>query len=204
MMMSLTVKHQGKLILSTAIICHIMEETRCDRKIKMILNNGGIENYIKHDISHLGLVNLTEEDWHSMSIPQRLIIEEKLEYRRSMAEKLSTIKLNFYLVMMKQNYKEVTVPMPENYVEKLRSVQRSKRREKAARLNETLSLSASSAHQHKSSMSMKSFGTSRGGEEDMDHDSDHENSLAERNGLKIQQTIDSVFAQVGNEVREQT
>jgi len=57
-----TFRVHDKKILVANIIMHIMEEIRMDRKIKMILKDRGIEEYINLDITDIDLDDCVDKD----------------------------------------------------------------------------------------------------------------------------------------------
>mmetsp|Transcript_12337 Transcript_12337/g.19157 ORF Transcript_12337/g.19157 Transcript_12337/m.19157 type:complete len:220 (-) Transcript_12337:18-677(-) len=108
-------------ILCTSIIIHIMNEMRQDRKIKMILKDRGIEDYVRMDITDIDLDDPDVLD-SDLSEEALFTLREKLDFRRRMADKASIIKLNYYSRMMQNVFGKVQLPHPDSYSDKLKQL----------------------------------------------------------------------------------
>ena len=99
-----------------------MEEMRIDRKIKMILKDKGIEEYIRLDITDIDLDNCVGKDLSEFPEEVKIAIVDKLVFRRNLALKASITKLNYYAKMLQKVFGSSHIPLPENYTDKLKQL----------------------------------------------------------------------------------
>uniref|UniRef100_A0A7S3MYA8 Uncharacterized protein n=1 Tax=Strombidium inclinatum TaxID=197538 RepID=A0A7S3MYA8_9SPIT len=116
-------KQHERQILCSSIMLHIMDEMRKDRKIKMILKDRGIEDYVNLDITDIDLDAL--EDLEEYDLPIQIAISEKLDFRKRLAQRASLTKLNYYAVMMRKVFGYANIPAPESFTDKLKNLQKN-------------------------------------------------------------------------------
>jgi hypothetical protein len=86
----------------------------------MILNDKGIEDYIQRDITRF---NLDEPiDFSKLDPEVTLTLREKLKFRKEVSQKISIAKLNYLCTMLRKVFEDLTLPLPENYSDKLKQM----------------------------------------------------------------------------------
>ena len=76
-------RERGKFILVSDINWNVIDELRTERKIFMVLKDQGVDEYISMKMTE---VDLYDENSHkSLPLDMQLAIEEKLEFRRTLA-----------------------------------------------------------------------------------------------------------------------
>ena len=54
-LVNLTFKNKGKMILSNEILWDLLDEVRKERKILMVLNDDNVDNYINYEMTEIDL-----------------------------------------------------------------------------------------------------------------------------------------------------
>jgi len=86
----------------------------------MILNDVSIEEYINQDITNVDLDNLKDLSGYDPDVA--LTIKEKLQFRKSVSQKMSIARLNYFAIMLRRVFDDISLPLPENYSDKLKQL----------------------------------------------------------------------------------
>lgn len=123
-MLNLSFIDRGKGILATDIIRSVIEQMANDRKIQMVITDKIVDDYIDLDMTEIDINN--RESWSHLTEQQQLMIEDKLEFRKSFAEKISNTKLNVMFKVLKQLHGlKMQIPDPESFKDKVKEIERS-------------------------------------------------------------------------------
>jgi hypothetical protein len=153
--MNFAFKDRGKLILAIEINNDVLEEVRRERKIMMVLQDKSVDSYINMDITEIDISN--KENWKNSSLELQLVIEEKLEFRQELAQKVSITRLDYMLKVIKLVLGKGFITDPDAYKDKLKQMVRA---EKAAGLKR---INSSSSFRSLFSKSQRSGGTGASG-----------------------------------------
>jgi len=93
-----------------------------DRKINLILKDKGIEEYVSLDITDINID--VEQDLSEYPPEVQRTLQEKLAFRKKLAHMASITKLNYYGTMMRKVFNNVNIPQPQNYLDKLKHLQK--------------------------------------------------------------------------------
>ena len=114
-------RHKGKLILCTDIINDIMDEMRCERKIKMVLSSQKVtNNYINANMTELNLYDeeIMNQQMADMELSDdvKYMIHEKIRWRKNYAEDMSVLRLDYIFKVLRVIYKgKATIADPDSF-----------------------------------------------------------------------------------------
>lgn len=106
-------------MLSNIINYNVIDELRRERKIKMVLNDVGVDEYINMDMTE---IDLTDKDSHKELEPKvMLAIKDKLDFRNQFAQKISIIRLDYMFRVLRQVYPgKSSISDPDAFKDKIR------------------------------------------------------------------------------------
>lgn len=126
-LLNMSFVNKGSKTLCVDIIESVMDELRRERKIRMVLADADIEEYIKLDLS--GEHN--NEDDKNASDHLKLVLEDKKEFKANLCQKVSIIRLGYMLkVLYAVHPGKASMLGADAYLAKV------KKEEKAARLQQ--------------------------------------------------------------------
>lgn len=110
----------------------VLDEMRRERKILMAIRDAQIEKYIGLDITD---INMADKESHT-DLNQEILfaIQDKAEYREILSQRTSTMRLNYmYMVLMKIYQRKCTIADPDQYIDKVKALERSDRQNELQR-----------------------------------------------------------------------
>lgn len=174
-------RDKGKHILVSDINWDVIDELRKERKIFMVLRDKGVDQYINMKMTEVDLYD--EESHADYELDLKRAIEEKLEFRSGLAEKISITRLDYMIRMLRITGEgKYTISDPDTFKEKVKELERRERRRAKAdlegqdefgRMKSTSSLGSSKFDQSQKT-GLSSEYSSKGGSTNGD-DSDDEN-----------------------------
>lgn len=93
--MNFSFDNRGQKTLSVEIIENVMDELRRERKIKMVLADSGIEEYIKLDLEG---VSLEDED---ISPEVKKVLQDKKKFKEKLCQTVSILRLGYIFKVLK-------------------------------------------------------------------------------------------------------
>lgn len=124
--MNFAFKEKQKLILSNDIIMDVMDETRRERKILMVLRDANVDQYIKMDMTEIDIENKAMVQEQPEDV--KLAIHDKIEFRAQMAQTVFITRLDYIFRVLKQMYeRKATISDPEAFKDKIRALERRDR-----------------------------------------------------------------------------
>ena len=113
----------------------------------MVLRDQGVDEYIQMEMTE---IDLYDESTHkSLSIEMFYEIQNKLQFRRNMLQKISMTKLDYMMKVLRIISKgKYSIPDPDAFKAKVKQMERSDRRkakEQAKLENNLLSMASSSS-----------------------------------------------------------
>ena len=120
-------RDRGKHILVSDINWDVIDELRKERKIFMVLRDKGVDQYINMRMTE---VDLNDHDSFSeYDLELQRAIEEKLEFRAGLAQKISITRLDYMLRMLRiTGDGKYTISDPDSFKEKVKDLERRERR----------------------------------------------------------------------------
>ena len=97
--MNLSFKEKGKSILTMEINWNVIDEMRKERKILMVLQDLKVGEYISMDMPDLDIYN--EAVVKEQNPELQLCIQEKLEWRANFDYRVSIVKLDYILRVLR-------------------------------------------------------------------------------------------------------
>lgn len=94
-LMNFSFDNRGQKTLSVEIIENVMDELRRERKIKMVLADSGIEEYIKLDLEG---VSLEDED---ISPEVKKVLQDKKKFKEKLCQTVSILRLGYIFKVLK-------------------------------------------------------------------------------------------------------
>lgn len=115
--------NNGSMQLSLEIVENIMDEMRRDRKIRMVLNDENVEQYIKLDLNQM-----PPEDQQSEF--ERGVLLAKEQHREAFRQKMAILRLGYVFKMLKSIHgQQATMLNAETF--KLKLIQLENRKQKS-------------------------------------------------------------------------
>ena len=101
-----------------------------ERKIKMVIQNKEVDEYIATDITDIDMKQLAENrsliEESDYEVHTKNILYDKLAFRAKFADKLSLIKLTYiYCVLTNIYEKKASLSDPKAFKDKVKSIERA-------------------------------------------------------------------------------
>ena len=119
-LLNLTFMHQYDKILCNDITWDVLDESRKERKIIMVLNDDGVDDYVNTDITELDIERAKDD--LEMPLAIKIACEQKLKFRYKMAQNVSLFRMDYMLKVMKKVFGKYQIAHPKGFKAKLRQV----------------------------------------------------------------------------------
>lgn len=120
-------KDKGKHVLISDVNWDVIDELRKERKIFMVLRDRGVDQYINMPMTEVDLHD--EESHKDLGLDLQRAIEEKLEFRAALAQKISITRLDYMIRMLRiTGDGKYTISDPDSFKEKVKDLERRERR----------------------------------------------------------------------------
>ena len=104
----------------------VMDETRRERKILMVLRDANVDQYIKMDMTEIDIENKAMVQEQPEDV--KLAIQDKIEFRAQLAQTVFITRLDYIFRVLKQMYeRKATISDPEAFKDKIRALERRDR-----------------------------------------------------------------------------
>ena len=129
-MLNLSFKYKGKMILSNDIVWDVLDEVRKERKVIMALTDDTIDDYINLDMTEIDI--LTSQNNTDITQQIKYACGEKLAFRQTLAQDVSLFRLDYILRVMRKVMGKYTIADPSGFKQKLKIMKKRERADKIA------------------------------------------------------------------------
>ena len=104
---------------------NVLDEMRRKRKINMVLQDAGVDEYIAMDMTEINMYE--KEQWQSLDPKVQFAIMDKIEFREQLAQSISITKLDYMLKVIRKVFGKGIISDPDAFKDKIRKMVRAER-----------------------------------------------------------------------------
>ena len=122
-LLNFTFKNRSQNILSSNINYNLMDELRKERKIKMVIDDVNVDEYISMDMTEVDMDDL--ESHKNLEPDVKYAIQSKLGFRNEFADKISISKLNYIFQVLRWRFgNKAILSDPDAFKDKVRQMEK--------------------------------------------------------------------------------